>query len=100
MAIAFRGCASVIVSHSHPSQDPTPSAEDEVLTRRLIEAGQLLGIPDRSHRPRELRRSRCALAIGDACPARLQTALQWWVVLMATKAESLWPATARSAFGQ
>lgn len=35
---------SIIVVHNHPSGDPTPSAEDISLTRRLIEAGKVLGI--------------------------------------------------------
>ena len=30
--------------HNHPSQQPEPSAEDVALTRRLHEAGALLGI--------------------------------------------------------
>lgn len=34
-----------LVVHNHPSGDPTPSAEDIALTRRLAEAGDLLGIP-------------------------------------------------------
>jgi DNA repair protein RadC len=36
--------ASLIVVHNHPSGDPTPSREDEEITRRLVEGGQLLGI--------------------------------------------------------
>ena len=36
--------ASLIVAHNHPSGDPTPSEEDRRVTRRLAEAGQLLGI--------------------------------------------------------
>jgi DNA repair protein RadC len=39
-----RSCASVILVHNHPSGDPEPSAEDIQLTRRLVEAGNLLGI--------------------------------------------------------
>lgn len=35
---------AVIVAHNHPSGDPTPSADDHQLTRRLSEAGGLLGI--------------------------------------------------------
>ena len=30
--------------HNHPSGDPTPSTEDREVTRRLAEAGKLLGI--------------------------------------------------------
>ena len=43
------GAASVIVAHNHPSGDPTPSKEDIDVTRRLVEAGKLLGIPVVDH---------------------------------------------------
>lgn len=36
--------ASIIMAHNHPSGDPTPSKEDIDITRRLIEAGKILGI--------------------------------------------------------
>ena len=36
--------ASIIVAHNHPSGDPEPSPEDLAVTRRLREAGDLLGI--------------------------------------------------------
>lgn len=36
--------ASIILSHNHPSQDPEPSADDIAITRRIIEAGKILGI--------------------------------------------------------
>ena len=36
--------ASIILAHSHPSGDPTPSKEDLDITRRLIEAAKILGI--------------------------------------------------------
>lgn len=36
--------AGVIFVHNHPSGDPEPSLEDEILTRRLVTAGELLGI--------------------------------------------------------
>jgi DNA repair protein RadC len=32
------------VAHNHPSGDPEPSPEDVAVTRRLREAGELLGI--------------------------------------------------------
>ena len=35
---------SIIISHNHPSQDPTPSPEDAAITRELVQAGKLLGI--------------------------------------------------------
>ena len=36
--------ASLVVAHNHPSGDPTPSHDDRLLTQRLSQAGQLLGI--------------------------------------------------------
>lgn len=36
--------ASIICMHNHPSGDPTPSSEDIQITKRLYEAGALLGI--------------------------------------------------------
>jgi len=36
--------AAVMFVHNHPSGDPTPSQEDIILTRRLRECAQLLGI--------------------------------------------------------
>ena len=41
--------ASLIAAHNHPSGDPTPSAEDRTLTRRLTQAGNILGIPLLDH---------------------------------------------------
>ena len=36
--------ASVIFAHNHPSGDPEPSEDDLIITKRLIEAGKILGI--------------------------------------------------------
>lgn len=36
--------AGLILTHNHPSGDPTPSRDDLSLTARLQEAGQILGI--------------------------------------------------------
>ena len=41
--------ASVIFAHNHPSGDPEPSKEDVELTKRLSEAGQILGIDVLDH---------------------------------------------------
>lgn len=41
--------AAVIVAHNHPSGDPTPSADDISLTRRLVKAGNILGIEVLDH---------------------------------------------------
>ena len=43
------GAAAVIVVHNHPSGDPEPSVEDVAVTKRLFEAGELLGIPLLDH---------------------------------------------------
>ena len=36
--------ASVILAHNHPSGDVTPSKEDISLTKRMVQAGQIMGI--------------------------------------------------------
>lgn len=41
--------ASVIVYHNHPSGDPEPSADDLLFTRKLVDAGKLLGIDVLDH---------------------------------------------------
>lgn len=41
--------ASVIFVHNHPSGDPTPSSDDIQLTKRLTEAGEILGIEVLDH---------------------------------------------------
>jgi len=41
--------ASVIFAHNHPSGDPTPSEDDIKLTKRLVEAGEILGIEVLDH---------------------------------------------------
>ena len=41
--------AGLIFVHNHPSGDPEPSKEDMSLTRRLAQAGELLGIPVLDH---------------------------------------------------
>jgi DNA repair protein RadC len=48
--------AAIILLHNHPSGDPTPSREDREITRRLQEAGELLGIRVLDH-----------IIIGDGC---------------------------------
>lgn len=39
-----RGAASVYLFHTHPSGDPSPSAEDLLFTRRMAEASEIVGI--------------------------------------------------------
>ena len=43
------GAASVIVAHTHPSGDATPSEEDLTETQRLVETGNIVGIPLDDH---------------------------------------------------
>ncbi len=38
-------CASIIVVHNHPSDDPTPSDDDIDFTRKIHEAGEVMRIP-------------------------------------------------------
>lgn len=40
---------SIIAVHNHPSGDPSPSREDVLMTQKLREAGELLGIPLTDH---------------------------------------------------
>jgi DNA repair protein RadC len=44
-----QNAAALIVVHNHPSGDPTPSPEDVVVTRQLVEAGRLLGVDVLDH---------------------------------------------------
>jgi DNA repair protein RadC len=41
--------AAIILSHNHPSGDPSPSQEDLEVTRRLAEAGKILGVDVLDH---------------------------------------------------
>ena len=41
--------AAIILVHNHPSGDPDPSPEDKNITKRLQDAGELLGIPVLDH---------------------------------------------------
>ena len=50
----FRGaivatCASIVVVHNHPSGNTEPSKEDIEITKQLVEAGKVLGIPVLDH---------------------------------------------------
>lgn len=40
---------SVIVAHNHPSMDTTPSPEDILVTRQIVEAGKLLDVECLDH---------------------------------------------------
>jgi len=41
--------ASVLFVHNHPSGDPTPSEDDIKLSKRLAEAGEIVGIDVLDH---------------------------------------------------
>ena len=41
--------ASVCLVHNHPSGEPTPSADDDLLTMRLVACGELMGISVLDH---------------------------------------------------
>lgn len=40
----LHGAEAVLLAHNHPSADPTPSADDRHITRRLAQAGDLLDV--------------------------------------------------------
>jgi DNA repair protein RadC len=48
-AAAAAGAAALVLFHNHPSGDPTPSEDDVALTRRLVRAGDLMGIAVLDH---------------------------------------------------
>jgi len=50
----FRGAivataAAILISHNHPSENPEPSQEDIAITKQIVEAGKILGIPVHDH---------------------------------------------------
>jgi DNA repair protein RadC len=44
-----RSAAAMILVHNHPSGDPAPSQEDIGITKRLLEAGGIIGIEILDH---------------------------------------------------
>lgn len=42
--LILSNCIAFIISHNHPSGDPTPSPEDKEITKRLKECGEMMGI--------------------------------------------------------
>lgn len=40
---------SIVVAHNHPTSDPTPSPEDILVTRQIVEAGKLLDLECLDH---------------------------------------------------
>lgn len=49
MRAILSSAAAIILVHNHPSGNPEPSAEDIAVTRQVVEAGRVLGIPLRDH---------------------------------------------------
>jgi DNA repair protein RadC len=50
----FRGAivataASIIIAHNHPSGNSEPSDEDVRVTRQIVDAGKIIGIPVHDH---------------------------------------------------
>lgn len=43
------GASALVISHNHPSGDPTPSLEDRELTKRIQYAGEVMGIEVLDH---------------------------------------------------
>ncbi|MGQ9856109.1 MAG: RadC family protein [Fervidobacterium sp.] len=44
-----KNAPGIIVAHNHPSGDPTPSMDDIEITKKLIEAGKIIGITVHDH---------------------------------------------------
>jgi DNA repair protein RadC len=42
-------CVSVTLAHNHPSGDPEASEDDIRLTKKLVEAGEIIGIDVLDH---------------------------------------------------
>jgi DNA repair protein RadC len=45
----LENAAGIVCLHNHPSENPEPSREDIRVTRQLVEAGQMIGIPVHDH---------------------------------------------------
>lgn len=45
----LENAAAIICLHNHPSGNPEPSREDVAITRQLVEAGKVMGIPIHDH---------------------------------------------------
>ena len=58
--------ASVVIAHNHPSGNTAPSPEDLALTRQLLKAGELLGVPVDDH-----------IIVGDTAASLRETTRLW-----------------------
>lgn len=45
----LHNAAALVLAHNHPSGDPEPSRDDEQVTRRLVRAGELVGVQVLDH---------------------------------------------------
>lgn len=45
----LENAATIVLAHNHPSGDPEPSEDDLVITKRLMEAGKIIGITVQDH---------------------------------------------------
>ncbi len=45
----LENAAAIVCLHNHPSGNPEPSREDVQITKQLVEAGKLMGIPVHDH---------------------------------------------------
>jgi len=43
------GAAAIVLTHNHPSGDPSPSADDRAVTEQLASAGRVLDLPVHDH---------------------------------------------------
>ena len=48
-AAVLANAAAILLAHNHPSGNPEPSREDVAVTRQLVEAGKVMGIPVHDH---------------------------------------------------
>lgn len=44
-SVILSGGRAIVLAHNHPSGDATPSLDDLTVTRRIFDAGELLGFP-------------------------------------------------------
>lgn len=49
MSAILCNAAEIVCLHNHPSGNPNPSQADVLLTKKIIDAGKILGIPLRDH---------------------------------------------------
>ena len=45
----LENAAAIVCLHNHPSGNPEPSREDVQITKQLVEAGKLMGVPVHDH---------------------------------------------------